>query len=104
METSKSGPFGVSTMSSYRERAGSEFDTVAGQRPSNVGPLWFRHLDEWRRAAEDVRRAWKAWLAADRSRRRARFSDYLAALAAEEAAARVLERDARFRRRRRRRA
>src|SRR5207302_462718 len=35
------------------------------------------------------------------SSRRARFSEYLAALAAEKTAARVLERDARFRRRRR---
>jgi hypothetical protein len=47
-------------------------------------------LLDWRRSAQKVTRAWNAWLAADARDRAARYTDYPAALAAEErAAARV---------------
>jgi hypothetical protein len=47
-------------------------------------------LLDWRRSAQKVTRAWNAWLAADARDRAARYTDYAAALAAEErAAARV---------------
>jgi hypothetical protein len=48
------------------------------------------HLEEWRRAAMRVTRAWNSWLAADRHDRPVRYQAFVSALAEEErAAARV---------------
>ena len=49
-------------------------------------------LHDWRRSAQRVTRAWNAWLAAEGRDRDARYSDYEAALAAEELAAAKVER------------
>jgi hypothetical protein len=49
-------------------------------------------LLDWRRSAQKVTRAWNAWLAADARDRPARYTDYAAALAAEERAAARVER------------
>jgi hypothetical protein len=49
-------------------------------------------LLDWRRSAQRVTRAWNAWLAAEGRDRDARYSDYEAALAAEELAAAKVER------------
>jgi hypothetical protein len=49
-------------------------------------------LYDWRRSAQRVTRAWNAWLAAEGRDRDARYSDYEAALAAEELAAAKVER------------
>jgi hypothetical protein len=45
-------------------------------------------MEEWRRAARRVERAWNAWLAADRDARPDAHAAYLAALEDEEQAAR----------------
>src|SRR5438477_7635919 len=45
------------------------------------------HLDEWRRSAQRVTRAWNSWLAADRSDRDAGYDAFVSALADEEQAA-----------------
>ena len=51
-----------------------------------------QQLRDWRRSAQKVTRAWNAWLAADARDRTARYTDYSAALAAEELAAARVER------------
>ena len=49
-------------------------------------------LQEWRRSAQRVTRAWNAWLAADRGDRAIRYRVFVAALADEETAAAEVER------------
>jgi hypothetical protein len=48
-------------------------------------------LEEWRRSAQRVTRAWNSWLAADRHERRARYQAFVSALAEEEQAAASIE-------------
>jgi hypothetical protein len=56
-----------------------------------------QQLRDWRRSAQKVTRAWNAWLAAEGGDRAARYTDYAAALAAEELAAARVERMLRLR-------
>jgi hypothetical protein len=49
-------------------------------------------FDEWQRAAQRVRRAWNAWLAADGQQRRVWYGAFVQALAEEERAAAEVER------------
>jgi hypothetical protein len=49
-------------------------------------------LDEWRRCAQRVTRAWNAWLATDGQERRAWYRAFVQALAEEERAAAEVER------------
>ena len=51
-----------------------------------------RQLQDWRRSAQRVTRAWNAWLAADRRDRGMRYGMFVAALADEERAATEIER------------
>jgi len=51
-----------------------------------------RQFDEWQRAAQRVRRAWNAWLAADGHQRRVWYGAFVQALAEEERAAAEVER------------
>lgn len=51
-----------------------------------------QQLQEWRRAAQRVTRAWNAWLAADSRDRAIRYRVFVAALADEETTALELER------------
>jgi hypothetical protein len=51
-----------------------------------------QQLQEWRRSAQRVTRAWNAWLAADRGDRAIRYRVFVAALADEETAAAEVER------------
>ena len=51
-----------------------------------------RQLQDWRRSAQRVTRAWNAWLAADRRDRGMRYGIFVAALADEERAATEIER------------
>jgi hypothetical protein len=51
-----------------------------------------QQLQDWRRSAQRVTRAWNAWLAADSGDRLIRYRGFVAALADEERAARELER------------
>ena len=46
-----------------------------------------QQLQDWRRSAQRVTRAWNAWLAADRTDRGVRYGVFVAALADEERAA-----------------
>jgi hypothetical protein len=46
-----------------------------------------QHLEEWRRSAKRVTRAWNSWPAADRHDRRARYQAFVSALTEEERAA-----------------
>jgi hypothetical protein len=58
-------------------------------------PTTIRHtqqLQEWRRSAQRVTRAWNAWLAADSHDRAIRYRVFVGALADEETAAAALER------------
>jgi hypothetical protein len=67
-------------------------------RPSKKRPIseeldpQAEKLRDWRHSAQKVTRAWNAWLAADGRDRAARYTDYAAALAAEELAAARVER------------
>jgi hypothetical protein len=54
--------------------------------------LQTRQLQDWRRAAQRVTRAWNAWLAADWRDRGMRYGIFVAALADEEKAAAEVER------------
>jgi hypothetical protein len=49
-------------------------------------------LQDWRRSAQRVTRAWNAWLAAESSDRAIRYRVFVAALADEETAAAEVER------------
>ena len=49
-------------------------------------------LQDWRRSAQRVTRAWNAWLAAESRDRSVRYGAFLAALADEERAAAEVER------------
>lgn len=49
-------------------------------------------LQEWRRAAQRVTRAWNSWLAADSRDRNVRYRAFVAALGDEERAAAEVER------------
>jgi hypothetical protein len=51
-----------------------------------------QQLQEWRRSAQRVTRAWNAWLAADGDDRAICYSVFVAALAGEETAAAEVER------------
>ena len=51
-----------------------------------------RQMQEWRRSAQRVTRAWNAWLAAEGRDRGARYHAFAAALAEEERAAAEVER------------
>jgi hypothetical protein len=51
-----------------------------------------QQLQEWRRSAQRVTRAWKAWLAAEGRDRGVRYHAFAAALADEERAAAEVER------------
>ena len=51
-----------------------------------------QQLQEWRRSAQRVTRAWNAWLAADRGDRGVRYRAFVAALGDEESAAAEVER------------
>ena len=51
-----------------------------------------RQLQEWRRSAQRVTRAWNAWLAAESRDRALRYHVFVAALADEERAAAEVER------------
>jgi hypothetical protein len=51
-----------------------------------------QQLQDWRRSAQRVTRAWNAWLAADRRERAIRYHAFVAALADEERAAAEVER------------
>jgi hypothetical protein len=51
-----------------------------------------QQLQEWRRSAQRVTRAWNAWLAAERRDRGVRYDAFVAALADEERAATEVER------------
>lgn len=46
-----------------------------------------QQLEDWRRSAQRVTRAWNAWLAADGRDRAARYGAFVVALAEEERAA-----------------
>jgi hypothetical protein len=63
-------------------------DRTTAESPNRQG----EQLLDWRRSAQKVTRAWNAWLAADARDRAARYTDYAAALAAEERAAARVER------------
>jgi hypothetical protein len=51
-----------------------------------------QQLQDWRRSAQRVTRAWNAWLAAESRDRAIRYSVFVAALADEERAAAEVER------------
>ena len=51
-----------------------------------------QQLQEWRRSAQRVTRAWNAWLAAESRDRAVRYRAFVAALADEERAAAEVER------------
>ena len=51
-----------------------------------------QQLEDWRRSARRVTRAWRAWLDADRGDHGVYYRAYVSALAAEERAAAELER------------
>lgn len=51
-----------------------------------------QQVDEWRRSAQQVRRAWNAWLAADTSDQALAYDAFVDALAEEEVAAGEVER------------
>jgi hypothetical protein len=51
-----------------------------------------QRLEDWRRSAQRVRRAWNAWLAADGQDCAVRYGVFVAALADEETAAAEVER------------
>jgi hypothetical protein len=51
-----------------------------------------RQLQDWRRSAQRVTRAWNAWLAAESGDRSIRYRVFVAALADEEKAAAEVER------------
>jgi hypothetical protein len=51
-----------------------------------------QQLQEWRRSAQRVTRAWNAWLAADRHDRAIRYGIFVAALADEERTAADVQR------------
>jgi predicted TIM-barrel fold metal-dependent hydrolase len=51
-----------------------------------------QQLQDWRRSAQRVTRAWNAWLAAERRDRAIRYRAFVAALADEERAAAEVER------------
>jgi hypothetical protein len=59
----------------------------------NSSALSTEHLQEWRRAAQRVARAYKEWCAADRREGHHLYASFLDALECEERAARQLERD-----------
>ncbi len=63
-------------------------DPSAGQR---AGPET-HPIEEWRRSAQRVTRAWNAWLAADRDDRDSCYRAVVVALAEEERAALEMER------------
>jgi hypothetical protein len=66
------------------------FRSTKKSRASETLDPQAEQLRNWRHSAQKVTRTWNAWLAADASDRPARYTDYAAALAAEErAAARV---------------
>ena len=67
-----------------RERAG-------GVESSNEAQPQTQHVEDWRRSAQKVTRAWNAWLAAEARERSIRYRAYVAALADEELAAARLE-------------
>jgi len=62
----------------------------AGTPETTVGHT--QQLQEWRRSAQRVTRAWNAWLAAESRDRAIRYSVFVAALADEERAAAEVER------------
>jgi hypothetical protein len=70
---------------------------IAKQAPANALGLDLmqqqtQQLEDWRRSAQKVTRAWHAWLDADRSDHGVCYRAYVSALAAEERAAAEVER------------
>ena len=57
-----------------------------------VAPRQTQQLQDWRRSAQRVTRAWNAWLAAENGDRGIRYRAFVAALADEERAAAEVER------------
>lgn len=67
-------------------RVASTSDPITG--PTRETPQrQAEQLQEWRRSAHRVTRAWNSWLAAERGERDARYIAYVSALADEERAA-----------------
>ena len=71
----------------------SKLPTRSVEAPVSDGRL--EHLEQWRRAAQRVGRAWERWLASDTTERDWAHLVYVDALGREEAAAIRLEKDAR---------
>jgi hypothetical protein len=80
---------------SKRHRSARGDSRAASQGDAGVPETILRQtqgLQEWRRSAQRVARAWNAWLAADDQDRPIRYQMFVAALASEERAAAEVER------------
>ena len=64
----------------------------AADRSDAGSPKTTQQLQDWRRSAQRVTRAWNAWLAAESRDRAGRYRVFVAALADEETAAAEVER------------
>ena len=80
---------------SRRHRSPRENSRAADHSDAGIPettPHQTQQLQDWRRSAQRVTRAWNAWLAADRRDRAMRYHAFVAALADEERAAAEVER------------
>ena len=76
---------------SRRHRSPQDIPRAADH--SDAGsPETTQQLQDWRRSAQRVTRAWNAWLAAESRDRAGRYRVFVAALADEETAAAEVER------------
>jgi predicted TIM-barrel fold metal-dependent hydrolase len=79
-----------------RRRRSSQVKPVAADHSDAGIPETTQHqtqrLEDWRRSAQRVTRAWNAWLAAESREAEARYRAFVAALADEERAAAEIER------------
>jgi hypothetical protein len=78
-----------------RRRSGQDRPRSADDSDAETPGTTLRHtqqLQEWRRSAQRVTRAWNDWLAADSHTRAIRYRVFVAALADEERTAAELER------------
>jgi hypothetical protein len=80
---------------SRRHRSPRDSDRAADHSDAGVPETTLQQtqkLQDWRRSAQRVTRAWNAWLAAESRDRAIRYSVFVAALADEERAAAEVER------------
>jgi hypothetical protein len=80
---------------SRRHRSPRDDDRVADHSDAGLPETAVRQtepLQDWRRSAQRVTRAWNAWLAAETRDRAIRYRVFVAALADEETAAAEVER------------